>query len=71
MSLCDTTGDLFVKSPKELHFNVFEGKRGLMDQTVVWCSLSDDCQTIARCLLDVSPDACQLPPDICQTSTTY
>ncbi len=37
----------------------------------VWCSLSDDCQTIARCLSDVSPDVCQLPPDICQTSTTY
>ncbi len=37
----------------------------------VWCSLSDDHQTIVRCLSDVPPDICQLPSDICQTSTTY
>ncbi len=36
----------------------------------VWCSLSDDHQTIVRCLSYVPPDICQLPPDICQTSTT-
>ncbi len=37
----------------------------------VWCSLSDDHQTIIRCLSDGPPDICQLPPNICQTSTTY
>ncbi len=37
----------------------------------VWCSLSDNRQTIARCLSDVPSDICQFPPDICQTSTTY
>ena len=35
------------------------------------CSLSDDCQTIFRCLSDVPPDICQLPLDSCQISTTY
>ncbi len=29
----------------------------------VWCSLSDDHQTIVRCLSDVPPDIYQLPPD--------
>ena len=31
----------------------------------VWCLLSDDCQ------MPVRSDICKLPPDICQTSTTY
>ncbi len=35
----------------------------------VWCTLSDDCQTIIRCLSCQMPT--RLPPDICQTTTTY
>ncbi len=43
----------------------------------VWCSLSDDCQTIVRCLSDAPPDICQLPlgtihvPDNHQTGTRH
>ena len=41
-------------------------------QTVAICLvLSDDHQTIVRCLLDVPPNICQLPLDIYQTGTTY
>ncbi len=49
------------------HYSTVSARRLLF----VWCSLSDNRQTIVRCLSDVPPDICQLPPDICQTSTTF
>ncbi len=57
----------FIYKNTQSHYTTVSARQLLF----VWCSLSDDCQTIARCLSDVSPDVCQLSPDICQTSTTY
>ena len=34
-------------------------------------SLSDDHQTIVKCLSDVPTDICQLPPDICPNPTRH
>ena len=50
-----------------LKYSIVSARRLLF----VWCSLSDNRQTIFRCLSYVPSDICQLPPDICQTSTTY
>ncbi len=36
-----------------------------------WITKNDHPGKIVRFLPDASPDVCQLPPDICQTSTTF